>query len=131
MFGPPGHCYVYLIYGMYSCLNFVCEGEAQAAAVLIRALEPFAGEAQMAKLSDKQPRRLWTSGPGRLCRALSLDRGLDGLRLPGRELWLEEGRLLPAAARGQSPRVGVAYAGAAAKWPWRFFERDNPFVSRP
>ena len=131
MFGPPGVSYVYLIYGLHHCLNLVCGPTGEAAAVLLRAGEPLAGHARMAALRRGRPRRDWARGPGRLCAALALDRRHDGLPLPHVELWLEAGRPLPAAAALRRPRVGVDYAGAAARWPWRFLEKDCPWVSRP
>ena len=130
MFGPPGRAYVYLVYGMHHCLNLVCGPEGRAEAVLLRALEPLEGEDVMAALRPGRPRRQWTAGPGRLSAALGLDLGWDGAPLAPPGLWLEEGRPLPAARRGSSPRVGVDYAGPAAAWPWRFLEKGNPHLSR-
>lgn len=107
LFGPPGQSYVYLIYGMYHCLNVVTEQEEFPAAVLIRAIEVDG---------------VLIDGPGRLCRALRIDRSLNRIDLTAQEsLWFEDrgGRIL----RGQVaalPRIGVDYAGAWAKKPWRF-----------
>lgn len=107
MFGPGGLAYVYLIYGMYHCLNVVTEREAFPAAVLIRAIEVDG---------------VLIDGPGRLCRALQIDRSLNRIDLTTQEsLWFEDrgGRIL----RGQIaalPRIGVDYAGEWAKKPWRF-----------
>ena len=107
MFGPAGVAYVYLIYGMYHCLNVVTEREEFPAAVLIRAIE-IGGE-----LID---------GPGRLCRALQIDRGLNRVDLTAGEfLWFEDrGVLVKRGDVGTHPRVGVDYAGEWAKKPWRF-----------
>lgn len=118
MFGPPGHVYVYLIYGYHNCMNVVCETDGVAGAVLIRALEPVEGiEAA-------------TNGPARLCAALEIDRSLNGLDLTvGKALWLEETGDLPAAI-GRSHRIGVDYAGEWATRPYRFYERGNKWVSR-
>ncbi len=117
MFGPPGHAYVYFIYGMWHCLNVVTGDEGVPHAVLLRALEPLAG-------IQGRP-----SGPGRLCRALDIDRRHNGLDLCGDVLWMER----PASPRpvrvGRSARIGVDYAGEWAARPWRFFDRDSPFVS--
>lgn len=116
MFGPPGHAYVYLIYGMHHCLNAVTGPVDVAEAVLIRALEPVAGCLSPA------------DGPGKVCRALALDRRHDGLDLTcGRLRILEPVRTPEAIARG--PRVGVDYAGAWARRLLRFWERGSPFVS--
>ena len=107
MFGPGGVAYVYLIYGMYHCLNVVTEREECPSAVLIRAIE-INGE-----LID---------GPGRLCRALQIDRRLNRADLTtGESLWFEDrGALVERGAVGAHPRVGVDYAGEWAKKPWRF-----------
>lgn len=107
LFGPPGMSYVYLIYGMYHCLNVVTEREQFPAAVLIRAIEVDG------TLID---------GPGRLCRALNIDRSLNRFDLTlGRALWLEHRavRVKPTDV-GTYPRIGVDYAGIWAKKPWRF-----------
>jgi len=107
MFGPPGVSYVYLIYGMYHCLNVVTEGIDFPAAVLIRAAE-INGD-----LID---------GPGRLCRALDVDRSLNRLDLTiGSSLWFEDrGEPIPRGAIQRYPRIGVDYAGEWAKKLWRF-----------
>lgn len=131
MFGPPGRAYVYLVYGMHHCLNLVCGPEGRAQAVLLRAVEPLEGEALMAGLRPGVRRRDWARGPGRLCAAFAIDRRQDGLALPAPGLWLETGRRLAARRRESGPRVGVAYAGDAAAWPWRFWERESPWVSGP
>lgn len=107
LFGPPGLSYVYLIYGMYHCLNVVTEREEFPAAVLIRAIEVDG------TLID---------GPGRLCRALEIDRSLNRIDMTsGRELWFENrGRRVARSDIGTFPRIGVNYAGIWAKKPWRF-----------
>ncbi len=107
LFGPPGVAYVYLIYGMYHCLNVVTEREEFPSAVLIRAIE-INGE-----LID---------GPGRLCRELEIDRRLNRLDLTaGESLWFEDREtLVKKADVGVHPRIGVDYAGEWAKKPWRF-----------
>jgi len=107
LFGPPGVAYVYLIYGMYHCLNVVTEREEFPSAILIRAIE-IDGE-----LID---------GPGRLCRALQIDRCLNRVDLTTCEsLWFEDrGILVERGDVGAYPRVGVDYAGEWAKKPWRF-----------
>ncbi|HMN46207.1 MAG TPA: DNA-3-methyladenine glycosylase [Povalibacter sp.] len=119
MFGPPGHAYVYLIYGFWNCLNVVTATSGVPHAVLIRGLEPVAGIANT------------THGPGLLCRALEIDRTLNGTDLTGGTLWIErpvtKDYRAPKIAR--STRIGVDYAGDWAKKPWRFFDADSPQVS--
>ncbi len=107
MFGPPGLAYVYLIYGMYHCINVVTERAEFPSAVLIRAVESEAG------LID---------GPGRVCRALTIDRELNAHDLTGgAALWLEDrGDRIRRTAIGAFPRIGVDYAGTWAAKPWRF-----------
>ena len=107
LFGPPGISYVYLIYGMYHCLNVVTERDGFPAAVLIRAIE-----------IDGQ----LIDGPGRLCRALGIDRTLNRIDLTnGKGLWFEDrGERILSRNVGAHPRIGVDYAGAWAKKPWRF-----------
>ncbi|HEV2441603.1 MAG TPA: DNA-3-methyladenine glycosylase [Steroidobacteraceae bacterium] len=120
MFGPPGHAYVYFIYGFWYCLNIVTEAEGVPHAVLLRALEPVSG------IEDK------TWGPGLLCRAMHIDKRLNGADLCGDVLWLERPRMsdrrrAPRIAR--SARIGVDYAGEWARRPWRFYDRDSRYVS--
>jgi DNA-3-methyladenine glycosylase len=118
MFGPPGHAYVYFIYGFWFCLNVVTSRKGVPHAVLLRALEPIEG------ISDK------TWGPGLLCRAMGIDRALNGTDLCADSLWLERPRgSTPPVRIGSSPRIGVDYAGSWAKRPWRFFDRASPYVS--
>ena len=120
MFGPPGHAYVYFIYGMHDCFNVVTDQEGVGAAVLGRALEP--GDGVDAR----------TDGPGRLCRALGIDRGQNGLDLTdegGGELWIERRPGPPIGEIATSPRIGVAYAGEWATRPWRFYLPASRHVS--
>ena len=120
LYGPPGHAYVFLIYGMYDCFNVVCFGEGKGHAVLVRAVEPVSGV----------PEGVRTDGPGRLARALAITRAHDTADLV-------EGSVLAIAPRTSRPRiavtarVGVAYAGAIADAPWRFFDAASKHVSRP
>lgn len=119
MFGPPGHAYVYLVYGLHHCFNVVTEGEGHASAVLVRALEPVAG------IRDR------TSGPGLVCRAMGLDRRHDGWDLTARRLFIAEGPAVPDRQVARRPRIGVDYAGAWARRLLRFCIRDNACLSRP
>ncbi|HEY3785861.1 MAG TPA: DNA-3-methyladenine glycosylase [Steroidobacteraceae bacterium] len=118
MFGPPGHAYVYFIYGFWNCMNVVTARAGIPHAVLLRALEPIEG------INDK------TWGPGLLCRAMGIDRTLNGADLCAGHLWLEHPRKPLRPPRiGRSPRIGVDYAGRWAKRPWRFFDLTSPYVS--
>jgi DNA-3-methyladenine glycosylase len=118
MFGPPGRAYVYFIYGFWNCLNVVTGPAGVPHAVLLRALEPLGGLAES------------TWGPGLLCRALHIDRRLNGADLLGDELWLECPQKRSSAVRiARAARIGVDYAGEWAQRPWRFFDRDSAFVS--
>jgi DNA-3-methyladenine glycosylase len=128
MFGPPGRAYVYLSYGIHSLLNFVCEPEGEAAAVLVRALEPTAGLAAMRVRRPAARTDLdLCSGPGKLTEALGITLEENGDRLD-RDPFL----LTPAAADPPvvvtSPRVGIT---KAVEQPWRFSAAGNRFVSRP
>src|SRR5579862_241690 len=117
MFGPAGHAYVYFIYGFWNCLNVVTSAIGQPQAVLLRALEP------VANVSDS------TWGPGLLCRALAVDRTLNGCDLCAAPLWIERPVRRRPVRIGRSARIGVAYAKEWALRPWRFFDRDSPYVS--
>ncbi len=129
LFGPPAHAYVYLSYGIHSLLNFVAEPEGQAAAVLIRALEPVAGIPVMhARRGVDQIDEL-CSGPGKLTQALGIDLALNGVPLangPIHVLGRANGRPGPRIVR--SERVGIT---KATELPWRFSEAGSRFVSRP
>jgi len=131
MYGPPGHAYVYFIYGMHHCLNVVTADEGFPAAVLIRALEPVEGLATMRLLRQGRPDRELTSGPAKLCQALAIDRTFNGLDLcADGPLFIEAGPPVDDADVETGPRVGVRGDEAALTAPWRFFVRGNPFVSR-
>ena len=125
MFGPPGRAYVYRSYGIHWCLNFVCEDEGVAAAVLIRALEPKHGVERMEERRRIHNARLLAAGPGRLCEALGLTGAHDGLPLdrPPFELRPREAEVDVATA----PRIGIS---VATDLPWRYVARGSPFLSR-
>lgn len=119
MFGPPGHAYVYKIYGMHCCMNVVTEREGHASAVLLRAIEP---------VRNVEGR---THGPGRLCKAMHIDRRLNGRDLTGEDFFIADSAATGTMAIVKRPRVGVDYAGRWAKRHLRFYIRGNPFVSKP
>ena len=159
MFGPPGRTYIYFIYGMYFMLNIVTEPEGFPAAVLIRAIEPQEGINLMQTNRSPTPRlpstspsassgrssgrgpaspslaspapRL-TNGPAKLCQALKIDKELNNWDLTlGQKLWLEANTALPAEAIATGPRIGIDYAQPQDRAaPWRFWLRDNKFVSK-
>lgn len=136
MFGPPGHAYLYLIYGMHACLNFVTNGEGEPDAVLLRGLEPIHGLEEMSALRygksweslSAYQRRNFLNGPGKCCKALSLDTSSDGLDLTEDELFictspqdvaLPELPALPFTVEA-GKRIGIDYAEEAVDFPWRF-----------
>lgn len=119
MFGPPGHAYVYMIYGLHFCMNVVVGQEGEAAAVLVRAVEPVAGiEAR-------------TRGPALLCKAMGIDKRLNGLDLLGSVLYLAVPDNEPPVRIVKRPRIGVDYAGAWARRLLRFYIKGNAYISRP
>jgi DNA-3-methyladenine glycosylase len=128
LFGERGHAYVYLTYGVSFMLNVSSETQGVGAGVLIRAIEPNFGLASMQRNRGVERLRDLTRGPGRLCKALQIDRRLDGVDLcEAGPLWLgSDGRTADKFAR--SVRIGITQA---ADWPLRFYIRGNRFVSGP
>ncbi len=127
MFGPPGRTYVYLSYGMHHCMNVVAGQTGIGTAVLLRAAEPLQGIGRMAQNRRVDDPRLLCSGPGRLCEALAVDRGLNGADLArGTALSLHVGRPVPRAQVVTSTRVGIR---TGIERPWRFRIAGSPFVS--
>jgi DNA-3-methyladenine glycosylase len=118
MFGPPGHAYVYFIYGMYYCMNVVTQPEGHGSAVLLRALEPVKNIAGR------------TQGPGLICRAMDIDKRLNGHDLLSDDFYIAAGAASEPFAIVKRPRVGVGYAGRWAKRHLRFYIKGNEFVSR-
>lgn len=134
MFGPPGHSYVYLIYGMYHCFNVVTEAANTGSAVLIRAIELSDLPPGLAAKYVRQGHRV-AAGPGKLCRTLSINRRHDGLALiPRHQLWLEHRsptfqQQLDQGQQSliQTTRIGIT---KAAERPWRWYLKDHPSVSK-
>jgi DNA-3-methyladenine glycosylase len=118
MFGPPGHVYVYLIYGMHHCMNVVTQAEGQASAVLLRALQPLRGVAGR------------TQGPGLLCKAMGVDRRHNGQDLLSPQCHITEPDQPERLTIVRRPRIGVDYAGHWAKRLLRFYIKGNPYISR-
>ncbi|RZI40958.1 DNA-3-methyladenine glycosylase [Herbaspirillum sp. HC18] len=118
MYGPPGHAYVYLIYGMHHCMNVVTEPEGHGAAVLLRAVEP------VAHVEGN------TKGPGLLCRAMGIDRRLNGHDLLSGDFYIAEPPRVEHFSIVTRPRIGVAYAAEWAEAMLRFYIEGNPYVSK-
>lgn len=130
MFGPPGFAYVFFVYGMHWHVNLVTTREGAPHAVLLRAVQPLLGAALMAERRGMAETSVnLCNGPGKLCQAFGIDRRHYGADLTKNQLFLSDTDG-PPGKLGRSPRVGVDYAGSWADKPWRFFERDNPWVSR-
>jgi DNA-3-methyladenine glycosylase len=126
MFGPPGYAYVYRSYGIHWCLNFVCEAEGSASAVLIRALAPTAGLPAMRRRRGVKDERLLCSGPGRLCQALAITGAHNGLSLDTAPFELYARTAAVEIAVG--PRIGIS---RAVEHPWRYGLSGSPFLSKP
>jgi len=130
MFGPPGFSYIYLIYGMYNCLNFVTESEGFPAAVLLRGAEPVEGLDVMLANSPESARKtpdLCLSGPGKFCRAFGLTVAQSGIDLAGERLCLEDHHdVVPNVVT--SGRIGIQQA---TRRHWRFYNGDSRVVSKP
>jgi len=118
MFGPPGHAYVYLIYGMHYCMNVVTQEAGKASAVLLRAIGP---------VTNVEGR---TQGPGLLCKAMGIDKRLNGHDLLSTDFYVVDDGGAERISIVKRPRIGVDYAGHWAKRLLRFYIRGNPFVSR-
>jgi DNA-3-methyladenine glycosylase len=136
---PGGHAYVYFIYGMHWCLNAVTGEKDIGSAVLLRAGEPVEGEERMirnrVRTGKVRPGGIRpgdaAGGPGKLCQALAIDRGLDGVFLNREPLRITQGDPVTPDEVVAGPRIGVDYAGEHAAWPLRFAIRGNPHVSKP
>ena len=125
MFGPPGHAYVYRSYGVHWCLNFVCEQEGAASALLVRALEPIQSVENMVERRGTAEMRKLCSGPGRVCQALAITGSFDGLGLDEAPF-----AILPRGSKPEivsAPRVGIS---RAREKPWRLCIAGSPFLSR-
>jgi len=118
MFGPPGYAYVYMIYGMYYCMNVVTEREGHASAVLLRAIEP------VKNVNDR------TQGPGLLCKSMEIDRRLNAHNLLSDDFYIADRLNNEQLVIVNRPRVGVAYAKHWQRRHLRFYIKGNPFVSK-
>ena len=131
MYGDGGFAYVYFIYGMHHCFNVVTGPAGEGNAVLIRALEPVIGLDLMRKRRQTNQLQNLCNGPGKVCQALAITKGEYGMDLcdPAGPLRLVRFRHIPDNRITSSPRINVAYAEEAAAWPWRFYVKDNAYVS--
>ena len=130
MYQLGGTVYVYFVYGMYYQFNVVTNIRDTPHAVLVRALQPVEGIEDMRDRRQTHSDRNLTSGPGKLCIAMGIDRKLDREDLLGERVWIEEGEKIPRTRIATGPRVGIDYAEEWAEKPWRFWLKDNPFVSK-
>jgi DNA-3-methyladenine glycosylase len=131
MYGIGGTSYVYFVYGMYNQFNVVTNVAEVPHAILVRAVEPSEGLDLMRRRRPGRREYELTSGPGRLCLAMGIDRKLDQADLLGDRVWIEEGVSISPRQIARGPRIGIDYAEKWIKKPWRFWVRDNPFVSKP
>ncbi len=130
MYGTGGHVYVFFIYGMYFQFNIVLGPPEHPQAVLIRAVEPVEGIETMRTRRGPMKDRNLTSGPGKMCIALGIDRGLNGADLTAERVWLEHHQEISGAEIAAGKRIGIVYAGEDAEKPWRFWVKGNEYVSR-
>lgn len=131
MYGRAGHVYVFFVYGMYYQFNVVSGPPGHPHAVLIRAVEPLDGIDLMRARRGAMNGLNLTSGPGKLCIAMGIDRSLNGEDLRNGTVWLEAYRSIGLNEIAAGPRIGIDYAGKDAAHPYRFWLRGNPYVSKP
>jgi DNA-3-methyladenine glycosylase len=132
MYGEKGHAYVYLIYGMYNCVNVTLgEMPGKPEAVLVRALEPVEGQEIMEKRRGIVTGKVsnLTNGPGRLCMAMDITKALHKSDLTAPPFYIKDAEPIPKEAIVETTRIGVDYAGEWKDKPWRFYLRGNRFVS--
>lgn len=131
MFDDGGIAYVYLCYGVHEMVNVVTNVKGRADAILIRALEPISGIEWMMKRMKTESSRRITSGPGKLTKALGIDRSLNGKKLDGQEIWIEDQKVkVKPSEITAAKRIGIDYAGEDAFLPWRFFLKNSIWVSK-
>jgi DNA-3-methyladenine glycosylase len=131
MYEAGGVAYVYLVYGMHHLFNIVTNVKGSADAVLIRAIEPIAGEEEMKnRRNHNQSNKLLTGGPARLTQALGITVENNRTNLQSEQIWLTEGKVYSENEIITSTRIGVEYAGKDAQLPWRFHIKGNKYVSK-
>lgn len=126
-FEEGGYAYVYMIYGLYYCLNIVVNKKEIPETVLIRSLEPLEGIPLMRKRRKTNQIQKLCDGPGKMCQAMGITKALSGTDICGEILYLETNPYFQASSyhREQTPRIGIAYAGEAQKYPWRFLLKSS------
>lgn len=137
MFGPPGHAYIYLIYGMYYCLNVVTEKEGEPCAVLIRGVEPVDGVDHMAFLRYQKPLKditkaqeiSLTNGPGKICKAFNITKEQNRHPLWKDDFFIANGVIVGDSQIIKSKRINIDYAEEAKDFLWRYSIKNNPYVS--
>jgi DNA-3-methyladenine glycosylase len=129
-YAAGGHVYVFFVYGMYFQLNFVTGDVDSPHVVLIRAVEPVDGIETMRARRGPMTDKNLTSGPGKLCIALGVERSLNGELLTGERIWAEEFKEFAESEVASGPRVGIDYAEEFIEKPWRFWVKDSPYVSK-
>ena len=130
MYHQGGIAYVYFVYGMYYQFNVVSNVADIPHAILVRALEPVEGIEVMRQRRHLHPDKNLTNGPGKLCQAMGIDRALDKADLLGDRVWLEDFQNVKPAQIARAPRIGIDYAEEWIDKPWRFWIRNNSYVSR-
>jgi DNA-3-methyladenine glycosylase len=134
-FGPGGYAYIYQIYGCHFCFNVVTQKKNMPEVVLVRALEPVYGNEIMARRRNMLPLQnrniqLLTNGPGKLCKAMAIDKSLYGIDLCGDTLYVCNGEQISEHKIASSTRINIDYAQSSRDYPWRFFIKGNKFVSK-
>lgn len=129
LFSPGGISYVYLIYGMYHCVNVTANIPEKPEAVLIRALEPLYGIPLMQQRRSTEVLKNLCSGPGKLCKALNIDKTCNGLPFTGDTLYITEDTNPISFTVQTAKRINIDYAGEAKEYLWRFLIKDSPFIS--
>lgn len=130
MYQQGGVAYVYFVYGMYYQFNVVSNVGGIPHAILVRAVEPVEGIDVMRERRHSHPDHNLTNGPGKLCIALGIDKQLDGVDLSGSRVWLEDYAAVAPSRIAKGPRIGIDYALGWVAKPWRFWLKDNGYVSR-
>ncbi len=130
LFGNGGFAYIFLIYGIYNQLNIVAGRKETPHCILIRGIEPLEGIEKMRERRGKMKDTNLTSGPGKLCIAFDIDKTFYGEDLLGNRIWIEEGEKIPKGKIVSGKRIGIDYAEEYAEKPWRFWVKENPYVSR-